>query len=78
MFSDNSNQDKPYKWDREVPEELKYMKKFYNTDAHSLSQVDESEGNFHSNPIHNETDLIAFIKSPNIDYSRIYSTNRTR
>ena len=79
MFSDNSNQDKPYKWDREVPEELKPLKKFYNSDAHSLQQVNKSEGNFHLKAIKNEADLLTFIKTPdNTDYSRIYSPKRTR
>lgn len=64
LFSDSSNADKENKWDREVPQELKHKKKFYNSDAHTLRAVNITDGNFHTEDINTVKDVISFIKSP--------------
>ena len=63
-FSDSSNLNQTNKWNREVPIELKKKKKFYNSDAHSLIQVNKTDGNLHHFPIRNLEELINFIKTP--------------
>ena len=65
FFTDNSNKDVKTKWNREVPDELKCKKKFYNSDAHSLRCVNNTDGNFHTQKIENEADIINFIKDNN-------------
>ena len=62
-FSDETIKGKKH-WEREVPPELKAKKKFYNSDAHSISAINRSEGNFHSEKITTMEELIKFIKTP--------------
>lgn len=66
-FAHPSNINKPYSWNREIPEQLKNKNKFYNSDAHSISSVTKSEGNFHTSKINTLEDLIAYIKTPQQD-----------
>ena len=63
-FTDATNQNEEQRWDREIPDELKTKKKFYNSDAHSIRSITQSEGNFHTLKICNLDDLISYIKSP--------------
>lgn len=63
FFTDASNKDRPNKWNRDVPPELKGKKKFYNSDAHALIYVNRTDGNFHNQKIENVADLIKYIKS---------------
>ena len=40
-------------------------KKFYNSDAHYISEVGVNKGNFHAKKITTLDDLVSFIKTPN-------------
>lgn len=68
FFTDVSNKDKKNKWNREIPQELKGKKKFYNSDAHALMCVNNTDGNFHNQKIENVADLIKYIKNDSFDF----------
>lgn len=64
-FTDETNIDEKLRWDRDVPNELISKKKFYNSDAHYISEVGVNKGNFHAKKITTLDDLVSFIKTPN-------------
>ena len=46
---------------REIPEELRNLKPFYNSDSHTLGHI-ETGNNQHNRPIKRDEDLIKYIK----------------